>query len=52
VLFQKGLYQQCRKIIRRDKKRCYEREKYYYVLELIRMEKRLIMVNSYSLIPV
>jgi len=48
VLFQKGLYSQCRKIIRRDKKRCYDTEKYYYLLELIRMEKRLIMVNSYS----
>ncbi len=48
VLFHKGLYRQCRKMIRREKKRCYETEKYYYVLEIIRMEKRLIMVNSYS----
>ncbi len=48
VLFRRGLYNHCRKIIQREKKNCYLTEKYNHLLELISMEKRLISVNSYS----
>lgn len=48
ILLQKGLYTQCLKIIRKRKKRCYHMEKYHALLELIRFEKQIIMVNSYS----
>lgn len=42
LLFNKALYKECSKIIKRAKKLAYNYEKYYFLLDLIDWEKRLV----------
>ena len=42
ILFNKALYKECRKFLKRAKKMAHESEKFYYLIELIAWEKKLI----------
>jgi len=42
LLFNKALYKECGKIIRKAKKMAYDYEKYYFLLDLIAWEKTLV----------
>lgn len=42
LLFDKALYKECSKIIRKAKKMAYDYEKYYFLLDLIDWEKTLV----------
>ena len=42
ILYQKALYNECTKLIRKAKKLAYSHEKFYYLSELISWEKRLL----------
>jgi len=42
LLFNKALYKECSKIIRKAKKTAYDYEKYYFLLDLIDWEKTLV----------
>jgi len=48
VLFEKGLYEQGVKVIKKAKKLSVETHKHLYFLELQRWEKRLIGINQYQ----
>ena len=48
VLFEKGLYEQGIKIIKKAKKIAIETHKHLYLLELQRWEKRLLAINQYQ----
>lgn len=48
VLFEKGLFEQGVKIIKRAKKIAIETHKHLYLLELQRWEKRLLAINQYQ----
>lgn len=42
ILYNKALYKECRKFLKRAKKIAVDHEKFYYLIELISWEKRLI----------
>ena len=42
ILFNKALYQQCRKALEKVKKQAYHFEKFFFILEIINLEKKLI----------
>lgn len=42
ILYNKALYKECRKFLKRAKKTALDHEKFYYLIELISWEKRLI----------
>ncbi len=42
ILFKKALYKECNKFLHRAKKMAHEHEKFYYLFELINMEKQLL----------
>lgn len=42
ILYNKALYKECRKFLKRSKKIAIDHEKFYYLIELISWEKRLI----------
>lgn len=42
ILYNKALYKECRKFLKRAKKIAIDHEKFYYLIELISWEKRLI----------
>jgi hypothetical protein len=42
ILFKKGLYKECHKFLQRCKKLANEHEKFYYLFELINLEKQLL----------
>jgi hypothetical protein len=42
ILYNKALYKECRKFLKRAKKIAFDHEKFYYLIELISWEKRLI----------
>lgn len=48
VLFEKGLYEQGVKVIKKAKKIAVETHKHLYFLELQRWEKRLVAINQYQ----
>lgn len=41
ILFRRGLYSQCRKILYKTKELCYEQEKYLYLIELLSWEIKI-----------
>lgn len=42
ILYNKALYKECRKFLKKSKKLAWEHEKFYYLIDLISWEKRLI----------
>ncbi|MEO6882473.1 MAG: hypothetical protein ABI199_00460 [Bacteroidia bacterium] len=47
VLFDKALYKQCRKALEKVKKQAYFYEKFYLILEIINLEKKLIDMEAH-----